>query len=206
MQNEAKEILHTLFVLWFGFRKYRRELNDYIKHETCDVDHMWRNLWFSKTKQTDDFVKSQFGHHIVSLQHYEPTNDLEKIAIIVMYDQLPRNVFRGHDKAYMFDHIAMRHAKTMMHNFDSYPLFVQICLILVFIHSENISDQEEARSLQKRIASAYPYCPIATKTLRRITEVHHDHVGLFGRLPQRLMLNRTSELTLGEQVFLSNVL
>lgn len=201
----AGEVLQNLFVMWFGFRKFRRELEDYVLHESCDLDHLWRNLWFSKTPETDHLVRSRFGGHIPLLTEYEPINDLELVGMVIMYDQLPRNVFRGSSNAYVYDHIARRHARKLMPRFDSLPVYIQICLILVLVHSEDMSDQAEAGRLQKSIAAVNDTNPIVTKTLARITQVHHDHVSLFGRLPQRQLLNEAPQLTSEERVFLSNI-
>jgi uncharacterized protein (DUF924 family) len=201
---EANEILMNIFVTWFGFSHFRRDLPQYQKHDNCDLDNLWRNLWFSKTPETDAFLKSKFGCYIYLLQDYEPANDIERIGAIIMYDQLTRNVFRGSSDAYRFDHIARRHARILMPRFDDFPVYVQICLILVLIHTEDMSHQNEAVRLHRSIVLKNPTCPIVTKTLARIVQVHWDQVSLFGRLPQRQLFKQSDELTPEERDFLKN--
>merc|ERR1712227_48262 len=74
----------------------------------------------------------------------EPDNIWHRLALMVLYDQLPRNIYRGTAAAYQFDSHAQRHAKHICDSvgFDGLPLGPQLALLLTHIHSEHLEDHQ----------------------------------------------------------------
>jgi uncharacterized protein (DUF924 family) len=142
--SQAKEILN----FWFGI-------------PTEPGYGKPRNVWFSKDGEFDREIRSRF------LQDYEQAaqgsfddwkNSAETcLALILLLDQFPRNLFRDTNQAFATDRKALLVAQTAVtQGFDSILLPVQRWFIyLPFEHSENIADQRQAVDLFKQL-SQYP--------------------------------------------------
>ena len=62
------------------------------------------------------------------------------IGVIILCDQIARNVFRNSARAYALEALARRLIKPLLEEFDSLPVPVRVTLILVLIHSEDLAD------------------------------------------------------------------
>ena len=56
------------------------------------------NLWFGKSPKTDDYIRKTFGKMVIEARDgkYDDwiTNPIECLALIILLDQFPRNIFR----------------------------------------------------------------------------------------------------------------
>lgn len=50
--------------------------------------------WFKATPEDDKYISKTFGH-LLDIQSWNPSNIQETIECILIYDQLPRHIFRG---------------------------------------------------------------------------------------------------------------
>ena len=62
------------------------------------------------------------------------------IGVIILCDQIARNVFRNSARAYALEALARRLINPLLEEFDSLPVPVRVTLILVLIHSEDLAD------------------------------------------------------------------
>lgn len=101
------------------------------------------------------------------------------LALVLLFDQLPRNVYRGTPKAFAFDARARevtRHALTM--GFDQALTAVQrVFLLMPLEHSEDLKDQQDCVRLMAAIDGAGEFLSYA--------ERHLEVVARFGRFPHR---------------------
>merc|ERR1712130_69809 len=128
----------------------------------------------------------------------------EKVMIIILFDQITRNIFRGTSKAYRYDEIALKMTKKIISSkeqFDKMHDHIKIFLILPLIHSENILDVKLAQSLCDQ-HFIYPYD--WNYSLKGICKNHYDRVTLFGRIPER-QKKRGKENTQKEKAYLKTV-
>jgi uncharacterized protein (DUF924 family) len=112
------------------------------------------------------------------------------LALIVLLDQLPRNMFRGQATAFATDAQALAIAKqAVLNGVDQDFLPVQRWFFyLPFQHSENAADQAQSIELFASLP-AHPDKHFALASARQ----HAKIVAEFGRFPHRnLMLGRTS--------------
>jgi uncharacterized protein (DUF924 family) len=153
-----------------------------------------RKFWFIKDDEFDLKIKSQFQNiyqqAATGKLDFWQDQPLSCLALIIILDQFPRNMFRGLSQAFATDNKAKTHAQiAVKRKFDLQLIPVQRWFIyLPFEHSENLADQEIAirlfDSLQNhadsKSAIAYAYR-------------HREVIQKFGRFPHRnQILGRTN--------------
>lgn len=179
MTNEADTILNTWFV---------------------DIGP---NGWFAPTPELDELLRTRFltVYDRVALNHSEINQWLEtpssSMALVLLLDQFPRNMFRGQARSFATDALAVNVARRAIereHDVLS-PLDRRVFYYLPFEHSENLEDQELAVKLVRERANLHEYLAFA--------EAHRDIIQEFGRFPHRNgILGR--ENTPEEQAFLES--
>ena len=132
-----------------------------------DLDHRIKQnflkLWFEKRQlPVDAFL----------------TDPLTALAAVLLFDQFPRNIFRGHADAYSTDHMALAIAKgAVAKGFDKELEKVERkFLYMPFQHSENLDDQNEAVLL---------FTEIADDEQIKYAKHHREIIERFGRFPHR---------------------
>ena len=108
------------------------------------------------------------------------------LAAAILFDQVPRNLFRGHADAFATDELARAIARGIVANGwdQSWPDARRQFAYLPFEHSEDIADQRESLRLMGQLADPM-FADYAKK--------HFDIIDRFGRFPHRNeALGRTS--------------
>jgi len=102
------------------------------------------------------------------------------LALILLFDQFPRNMFRGSADAFATDALARRVAKLALKRGDDVeaPASVRSFYYLPLMHSEDLSDQDSCvRLTRERLGEAHFSFPYALS--------HRAAVERFGRFPAR---------------------
>ncbi|TCT08658.1 uncharacterized protein (DUF924 family) [Paralcaligenes ureilyticus] len=161
----------------------------------------WRDAgparWFRKDAGFDQSFRDAFFdlHFAAARREHDDwlSDPYAALALILLLDQFPRNVFRGSAHMYATDSLARFYARTAIASNaiaaieDELKSFV----CLPFMHSENIDDQRYALELYRR------YSPGDIK----YAQEHCEIVRRFGRFPHRnVALGRIT--TDEEQAFL----
>lgn len=164
-----------------------------------EVVDCWRKAgpgrWFGKDAAFDAALRARFMdvHTAAAAQKlagWEKTAT-GALALLVLLDQFPRNVFRGTPRMYATDALAREVAgRAVDAEFDTeIGGVLQLFFYLPFAHSELLTDQDRSVALHHRIG----YLQNA--------ERHRDIIRRFGRFPHRnAILGRTT--TAAEQRFL----
>jgi uncharacterized protein (DUF924 family) len=174
--------------------------------KSYDLVELWENKWFAKNEKQKkiDVSLLYFKDLIEKYETYEPKNLCEKMALIILYDQIVRNIFRNTNKAYQYDNIALNLAKSLLKNFETLPFCFKLTVVICMIHSENISDHKIINELMPIVKTDVKCDPKLYIALNGIYKNHNDRIKLFGRIPERnKFLGRIS--TQEEKVFLMNV-
>ncbi|MGB0935617.1 MAG: DUF924 family protein [Alphaproteobacteria bacterium] len=119
------------------------------------------------------------------------------LALVIVLDQFPRNLFRTSGDAFATDSQALDHAKNLIATDGDQQLPPQRrhFLYLSFMHSENLADQEKGVELYQNMGNAD-----ALHYMRQ----HHKIIERFGRFPHRnQMMDRPS--TKDEEEYLERV-
>ena len=154
--------------------------------------------WFKKGTGFDEDIRARFLETYATaaagkLSGWEQTAE-GALALTIVLDQFPRNMFRGDARTYTADLQAHAVAeRALEHGFDQkVPLSDRQFFYLPFEHSEAIADQERCCAL---------FAATGDAELLKWAQSHADIIRQFGRFPHRnAMLGRTT--TAEEQAFL----
>jgi uncharacterized protein (DUF924 family) len=167
-----------------------------------EIVSFWRaagpDRWFNKDTLFDEEIRQRF------LDTYEAAaagklagweqNAQGALALVILLDQFPRNMFRGDARAFATDSLARAIAAgAIVRGFDSQvPSDMRTFFCLPFEHSEDLADQERGIAFFKAIGDVENL---------KWAELHADIIRRFGRFPHRnAILGRTT--TPEEQAFL----
>ena len=160
-----------------------------MKDDRSEILNFWFTetappLWFQVNEDFDKSVREKFSSiyelaRLGGCDHWQ--NDADGcLALCLMYDQFPRNMFRGTIRMYESDPQAIVIAKlAISKGFDQIiPLVRRRFMYRPFEHSENINDQRRAVMLFHRLKGDDPLSyDYALKHCRVIEK--------FGRFPHR---------------------
>lgn len=167
-----------------------------------DVVAFWVNAgpkaWFRKSKAFDADIRAQFEpmHFAASRGELDGWAETAQgaLALLLLLDQFPRNMFRGSPHAFATDPLARQVARAAVdRGFDKDvdPALRQF-FYLPFEHSEHLEDQDRSVVLCAESGDA---------DLLKWARLHRDIIARFGRFPHRnASLARTT--TEPEQAFL----
>ena len=170
--------------------------------DTHDFDAIWREAgpekWFKKDTAFDDEIRTRFleTHEAAvagKLSGWEQTAE-GALALTLVLDQFPRNMFRGDARTFAADPLARAVAgRALARGFDRpMALSDRQFFYLPFEHSEMLADQERCCALFRSTGDA---------DLLKWAELHADIIRRFGRFPHRnAVLGRAT--TPEEQAFL----
>lgn len=153
-----------------------------------------REVWFKRNDAFDATLRAHFLDDHLRAASGECDSWLSEasgaLGLVLLLDQLPRNLFRGTARAFGTDPASRkvsRHA--LAAGFDrAVPAVQRLFFYLPFEHSEDLADQEQAIAL----IAAMPDHPEFSKVLR-IARRHREIIARFGRFPHRnAALGRTT--------------
>lgn len=156
--------------------------------------------------KVDNEIKAQFGDLVEKARASQLSTWAEQpqgaLALIVLLDQFPRNIFRGSDLSYSSDSMALEVAtEAIAKGFDREVTHLQQPFFyLPLMHSENLLSQVAALSLYENLchrcepdSMSKEYAMSSTK----YSGLHRDVIMRFGRFPSRNeVLGRVSTSTL----------
>ena len=146
-----------------------------------------REIWFKSTTEFDDALRHTFLADLEAgaageLRSWEALPE-GSLALVLVLDQIPRNIFRGTPRAYATDAAARAAAdRALERGFDRLvPLVWRRFFYMPFHHSEDIADQRRSVAL----FDALPRNPDRRGALRRYGRPYIDVIERFGRFPHR---------------------
>jgi uncharacterized protein (DUF924 family) len=156
--------------------------------------------WYEKDAAFDDAVRDRFLETYEAgaagrLSEWEETAE-GALALVIVLDQFPRNMFRGSARAFSADALARAAAgRAVARGFDrATALPIRQFFYLPYEHSENLADQERGVELFRSTGDP---------ELAKWATLHAEIVRRFGRFPHRnAALGRAT--TPEEQAFLDN--
>jgi len=151
-----------------------------------DVLGFWRaagrDRWFERDDRLDAQIRSRFLATYEAaasgrLDDWQWTRE-GTLALLILLDQFPRNLFRNDARAYATDTKARAIAKrAIAHGTDRlFPLPERRFFYLPLMHSENLADQERCIALCREAGDEEGV---------KHAEFHADVIRRFGRFPHR---------------------
>jgi uncharacterized protein (DUF924 family) len=152
----------------------------------ADIVEFWREAgpdrWFTKDAAFDGTIRERFleRHEAAAagkLSNWEQSA-LGALALLILLDQFPRNMFRGDARAFAGDPLARAIAAgAIVRGYDAQVApELRAFFYLPFEHSENLADQERGIAFYKAAGDADGL---------KWAEIHADIIRRFGRFPHR---------------------
>ncbi len=170
LSSSADEILE----FWFGA-------------EGADDVSQTQSRWFIPSPEFDRLCTERFLHHYEAAARgslekwrFEPRSC---IALVLLLDQFPRNMFRNTPRAFATDAKArdiVRHAVAQGIDRALSPV-QRMFLYLPLEHSENLDDQSESVRLTRGLVAEDP----GMTDVLKYAEQHLEIIRRFGRFPAR---------------------
>jgi uncharacterized protein (DUF924 family) len=145
-----------------------------------------RSPWFVKSAEFDAHIRDRFlpTHEAAASGALDAWSErpLAALALAVVLDQFPRNIFRGTPRAFAADARALALARgAVEQRFDEVLLPVQRWFVyLPFEHAEDLAAQRESLRLFERLAVDAAGAGTLTYAMR-----HYAVIERFGRFPHR---------------------
>jgi uncharacterized protein (DUF924 family) len=168
----------------------------------ADILAFWRAAGCDRCYSSDDAFDADLRHRFLGLWRkalagelscWEATDD-GALALVIVLDQFPRNMFRGDVRAYSSDALALEVANRAIARGADRRMAADLLefLYLPLMHSEHLADQQRCVELFRSTSNADNL---------RYAEDHADIIRRFGRFHHRnALLGRIT--TPEEQVFL----
>jgi len=172
----------------------------------ADIIEFWRaagpKRWFAKSEAFDAAIRLKFEavHHAAARGEYDAWAESADgaLALVILTDQFPRNLYRGSAHAFATDPLARKVARSAVERGLDKRVETDLrsFLYLPFMHSEDLADQDRGVALNEALA-----LEIGDPDAAKWAHDHRSIVARFGRFPHR---NRAlgRETTAEEQAFL----
>ena len=138
--------------------------------------------WWKANPEFDAEIRERFGIEWAR-QSRRPIEDFvgdadTALAAVILFDQFPRNMFRGHADQFATDHMALAIAKAAIERGydDGMASERRGFLYMPFQHSEELKDQVQSLLL---------FTALGDPEQLRYARLHHDVIERFGRFPHR---------------------
>lgn len=167
-----------------------------------DILGFWRHAgpdkWYAKNRAFDEAIRLKFEpvHHRAARGEYDAWTATADgaLALLILLDQFPRNLYRGSAHSWATDPKARAIARAAVeagfHRQVEPPL--RQFFVLPFEHSENLADQDFGLSVAAELDDP---------EIVKWATIHRDIIARFGRFPHRNpALGRVT--TADEQAFL----
>jgi uncharacterized protein (DUF924 family) len=172
---------HAFFDFWFG-----------APDDPGRFRH--KQVWFRSTPEFDTAVRANFAadHELAvpgALAEWEEA-PLSCLALVMLLDQVPRNIFRSTPRAFDSDHLALATTnRALARGFDAaVPPAWRLFFYLPLEHSEVLADQQRGLDLMLALPPVE-----GRKSNGHMTRLHLEIIERFGRFPHRnVILGRES--------------
>lgn len=167
-----------------------------------DIIAFWTDAgpqkWFARDAGFDAAIREQFeaAHHAAARCEHDSWRRTPdgSLALLLLLDQFPRNLFRGSAHAFATDELALSIAEEAIaagHD-QATEMPLRLFFYLPLEHAEDLGRQNRCVELVRATGSA---------EYLKYAEVHRDIIARFGRFPHRnVVLGRTT--TAEEKAFL----
>lgn len=175
-------------------------------HIASQVVAFWREAgpdrWYKKDAQFDAAIRARFlsAHEAAAgglLWSWEESAE-GALALLILLDQFPRNLFRGSAHAFATDMAALNVAdRAIARGFDAQTEgALRQFFYLPMMHAESLAAQERCLAAFEQLGAGY-------ENNVKYAQLHLNIIKRFGRFPHRnILFGRAT--TLQEQAFLDD--
>jgi uncharacterized protein (DUF924 family) len=186
LTNEDTQTIESIYPYWFG-----ENINTWSKSYPLNT-----KLWFKVNEQVDREIKDRFEKYLIDAttsnnniyQRWQTNRG--KLALIILLDQFPRNIYRSTPKMFQFDHLSLKLALEIIDDpthVTKYSLPERLFIYLPLVHSEELIHTTKGAELMNDLV-----LQVTQRDLRRryaanarAAKIHQQVIELFGRYPHR---------------------
>jgi uncharacterized protein (DUF924 family) len=148
-----------------------------------------RDAWFQKDDAFDAEIKRRFETPLLEalraphLVHPRGLARDERLALVILTDQFPRNMYRGTPASFSGDALALECCKHLLASGQDQQLtpLRRAFVYLPLEHAEDIRLQGQSMMMYRRLAAEHP----EMKSNLKYAERHYEIIARFGRFPHR---------------------
>ncbi|MDP2819223.1 MAG: DUF924 family protein [Polaromonas sp.] len=148
--------------------------------------------WFGGKSELDQQIAERFGAVVTQalgggLTDWE-ADPLDRLALVILLDQFPRNMFRSKAQAFAGDERAQRLvADALAQGMDTQlPWVGRVFLYMPLMHAEDLPLQEEGVRRFRQLTEEVPEnLRVSLTGNLRFAEQHRDIIARLGRFPYR---------------------
>jgi len=171
-----------------------------MNHDVSRIKSYWFDSpepvkkWFMGGPETDEEIRTQFGSLVDQARKSELDSWKEKpqstLALVLLLDQFPRNIFRGSPLSYSSDAMALNvTTEAIAKGFDrEVPHLQQSFFYLPLMHDEKLITQVAGMAMFELLSKRCDPESAADKFSKEswhFAERHRDVILKFGRFPSR---------------------
>jgi uncharacterized protein (DUF924 family) len=155
--------------------------------------------WFVKDEAIDRRIAGRFTDLHLALSRKVPdvwrSTPEARLALVIVFDQFPRNIYRDSPLAFATDWLALREAKAAIASGADMAVSEtqRIFFYMPFEHAEDLAEQDRAVQLCEALGN---------ETYLDYAHRHRDVIAEFGRFPHRNPILRRDS-TPAEEAYLS---
>ncbi len=151
-------------------------------------------VWFRRNDAFDGMLRQKFSHLLEDpAARADVWRDWAKdrsgiVSLILLFDQLPRNIYRDSPRSFAFDILARYWAMQLVERAADIdcPFWEQLFIYLPFEHSESVRDQMQSVELFAKWQQRVPEGVQSSAQMVYDFAVSHQQViQRFGRYPHR---------------------
>ncbi|KAJ2607659.1 hypothetical protein H4S08_004749 [Coemansia sp. RSA 1365] len=190
---ESQKVFEQINTFWFGE-------SDRLHEAGKDSFQKW---WFQPTAEIDAQIKSRFGEVFGEVtenkEHVDQAKETAEgtLALIILLDQMGRNMYRGSARAFEGDSIARSLAMFMVRRkfHEQLRLVKRSFVYMPLMHAEDMEAQDLSVQLYTELAEQLdaPDEDTNNSNFGEYAKLHQQVIRDFGRFPSRnLALGRPS--------------
>ncbi|KAJ1809189.1 hypothetical protein LPJ56_004574 [Coemansia sp. RSA 2599] len=182
---ESQKLFDEINTFWFGE-------SDRLHNEGKASFQKW---WFQPSADIDGQIKQRFGpvfqRVAESKEHVDNAKETAEgtLALIVLLDQMGRNMYRGEARAFAGDGVARSLAMYMVRRkfHEQLRPVKQSFVYMPLMHAEDIEAQDLSVQLYTELAEQLgaPDEDTRNDDFGKFAEMHRDVIREFGRFPSR---------------------
>lgn len=149
-------------------------------------------LWWSKKPAIDLQIRERFESTLLAAENRQlaawENSAAGVLALVILNDQLPRNMYRDTPRSFAFDEQARKFCRLGLQSAFYHALrpIERSFLHLPLTHSELLADQEQAVALAAALAEQVPAAhKECFSGYHSFAVRHRDIIARFGRFPHR---------------------
>lgn len=168
---------------WFG--------DDISYDQAPSIVDRIQNVWFAGSDDVDNEIRNRFADDIAGVTEEtlsQLSSSRDKLAVIILLDQFPRNIFRESSEAFATDHMALRLAKELIRTNEDMELepIQRVFVYLALEHAEDVEDQSlSVKKYEELLEEVDEGLKSIYEGFLKFAIRHKVIIDRFGRFPHR---------------------